>query len=372
MAVKKKIFAYLNSDIGTDNALLGSRLRFISVLAITLLLMITFATTAFALTENDVQAQVDASSREAVSGNVFIWFLCAIAFLKVSQKIDSFMSSLGINVGHTGGSMLAEAIIAARGISEARSFFSGGFSGFGRRGARGTAGSSGVESASSFMSGGLAGVVNRHVNRSAIQTATGQGGGVIGSKIFSSSLEKGGDFANNVIGAVANGDASATGKMTGEQAARGLASYMGYAPQEGQSGDPRFLSASSPGVSPSPFSPDASPEFSSPGVSSEPSSMPLEAPVFSNVEIGGGRIIGTETTVENPNGIQFGMYHTDQYMAPEGEHSVVQAVDGSKWYKQYAADTVEKTPYMAADGNISYNESMVKKLPKIPQRKDRA
>lgn len=99
--------------------------------------------------------------------------------------------------------------------------------------------------------------------------------------------------------------------------------------------------------------------------------MSSEAPAFSNVEIGGGRITGTETTAENPGGVQFGMYHTDQYMAPEGDHSVVKTVDGEKWYKQYARDTVEKTPYMAPDGSIAYNESMVKKLPKMPQRKDR-
>ena len=42
--------------------------------------------TAFAFSESD--AQVDAAGREAVSGNVLVWFLCAIAFLKVSQKID--------------------------------------------------------------------------------------------------------------------------------------------------------------------------------------------------------------------------------------------------------------------------------------------
>ena len=69
-----------------------------------------------AISESDVQAQVDTLGKEAVSGNVFIWFLCAIGFLKVGQKIDSFLSSLGVNVGHTGGSMLAEAMIAARGI----------------------------------------------------------------------------------------------------------------------------------------------------------------------------------------------------------------------------------------------------------------
>ena len=45
---------------------------------------------AFALTESEVEAQVAASSKTEVAGNVLIWFLCAVAFLKVSQKIDSF------------------------------------------------------------------------------------------------------------------------------------------------------------------------------------------------------------------------------------------------------------------------------------------
>lgn len=35
-----------------------------------------------AISESDVQAQVDAVGKEAVSGNVFIWFLCAIRLLE--------------------------------------------------------------------------------------------------------------------------------------------------------------------------------------------------------------------------------------------------------------------------------------------------
>lgn len=75
-----------------------------------------FSVSVFALTENEVQEEVSRIGREGVTGNIFVWFLCAVAFLKVSQKIDSFMSSLGINVGHTGGSMLAEALITAKSI----------------------------------------------------------------------------------------------------------------------------------------------------------------------------------------------------------------------------------------------------------------
>ena len=81
------------------------------------MLALTLAVPAFALEESDVEAAVSSSSREAVAGNVLVWFLCAVGFLKVSQKIDSFMASIGVNVGHTGGSMLGEAMVAFKGVS---------------------------------------------------------------------------------------------------------------------------------------------------------------------------------------------------------------------------------------------------------------
>lgn len=308
-----------------------SRKIFTSLLIAVLLVVCICPTTVFAISESDVQAAVDSAGKEAVSGNVFIWFLCAIAFLKISQKIDSFMSSLGINVGHTGGSMIAEAMIAARGVSAVKNFGGGGFGGRGAKGGTGTsgaAGAAGLAGAMGAASGGLAGVVSRQFGGSAVKHATGQGGGMVGGKMFESSMEKGGDFANNVIGSVAKGSISMTGSMTGDTAVKALNSYMGHTGQE-------------------------------------------DAPAFSGVEIGGGRITGIETTAEQPNGIEFGMYQADQYMAPEGDYSTVEAVDGSKWYKQYAADAVDKTPYMAADGKIAYNESLIQKLPRTPPRKDR-
>ena len=96
-----------------------------------------------------------------------------------------------------------------------------------------------------------------------------------------------------------------------------------------------------------------------------------DVPSFQNVEIGGGRITGTEISETHPNGIAFGMYHTEQYTAPEGPHSTVHAADGTTWYKQYAQDAVEKKPYLAPDGEIAYKESIVKKLPPAPKRKDK-
>lgn len=100
--------------------------RTVIIVLLALMVLSIFSSPALAVSENDVQAQVASEGRETVSGNLFIWFLCAIAFLKISQKIDSFMSSLGINVGRTGGSMMAELMIAARGAGEAKNIYGAG------------------------------------------------------------------------------------------------------------------------------------------------------------------------------------------------------------------------------------------------------
>ena len=86
------------------------RKKLIPFLVLTACLVLFCSMPVFAaeLTEADVEAAVASQGKEAVTGNVFVWFLCAIAFLKVSQKIDSFLASLGINVGNTGGNMMAE------------------------------------------------------------------------------------------------------------------------------------------------------------------------------------------------------------------------------------------------------------------------
>lgn len=300
--------------------------RYKILIMLTVIVVMVSLTTvpAFALTESEVQDQVNAVGKEAVTGNIFVWFLCAIAFLKVSQKIDSFMSSLGINVGHTGGSMLAEAMIAMRGASIAKSFM-------GRGGGGGGSGA-GSGGGNTFMKGGLSGVVSRKVTNNAIQNANGSKSGGLGGMAFISSLGKGGGFANSIIGRIATSNIASTGTISGDGAADSLMSYMGYTA----------------------LGPEAE-----------------DVPSFSNVDIGGGHIFATETNADHPEGIAMGMYHTDQYLPPEGEYTTVTTADGASWYKQYATDTVERTPYKAEGGSVAYNENIVKKLPKAPQRKDR-
>lgn len=550
------------------------RKRFFLNCLLILALVVVMSTSAFAISESDVESAVSASGKEAVSGNVLVWFLCAIAFLKVSQKIDSFLSSLGLNVGHTGGSMLSEAMIAMRAINTATSAVGSALGSRSRHGSAPASGKSGGGSAAAagFFSGGLVGMASRKIASDAVRTATTeknivqpqqaeatvsrthassdthsgsqtaseqqrqntsqldqnqqtvssravnseqrensqqalhesqhsvdasqlhqdtqtaqeqqfhaalhtedqqashltfqseQGefvGSVVqsdefeasseearteqsqvmqsalqqeqigvtqreqaqhtqqdtqaatfgqvesqpqqhsaqsdkqffsvrnglskttiaertvqaqerpgrflhsrtpsaapasapaneapaarpapipsaptqfrsfGGTLFAKSLYQGGAFANDVIGTVAKGDYRTTGSITGETATRSLMSYMGFT----------ALGEHAPNI-----------------------------PRYQDVEIGGGRITGREFTPEHPGGIDFCMYHTDQYAQPKGDYSKVYSADDAAWYKQYAADTVERKPYQTEDGKIAYHEKIVQKLPNPPQRKDR-
>ena len=43
-------------------------------------LVLLYCPAALALTEDEAAAAVDAQGKDAVSGNLFLWLLCAIAF----------------------------------------------------------------------------------------------------------------------------------------------------------------------------------------------------------------------------------------------------------------------------------------------------
>ena len=104
-----------------------------------------------------------------------------------------------------------------------------------------------------------------------------------------------------MISNIAQGNYGQVGSIKGEDAAKAYASYMG-------------IDTSAP-----------------------------DAATYSNMEIGGGRMTGVEKT--DAGSREFALYSADQYAAPtHGSFETVQSVDGAAWYKQYAQDTVEKTP----------------------------
>lgn len=391
------------------------------VLCILLIVTLMLSTTAFAVDETEVESAIAASSREEVAGNLFIWFLCAIAFLKISQKIDSFMSSLGINVGRTGGSMLGELMIAGRTVGAALKATGGAVGSIFNRN-HSSSNTTNRAAGQGFTSSahGLIGVAQRAAGNAAASSATRRGSGLgsfVGGAMFGSSLKSGGKFASDVVGAVATGNIATMGSITGNQASEALTTYLGYGSGQGSGsgsgklgGDGTTIPTSSVltssgginavshesnidpigSVNPSaqnvPMYDSAedritldggtaagalAAEGDSPDVSVSGASIPSQPPTFRNVEIGGGRITGYETPAGGGAERQFAMYNAEQYMEPTGSYETVQTTDGQSWYKQYAEPTVQKTPYEDGSGKIKYDEKIVNQMPQIPKRKDR-
>lgn len=314
----------------------------------------------FAITESDVQMAVESSSKETVSGNIFVWFLCAIAFMKVSQKIDSFMNSLGISVGRTGGSMMAEAMIAGKAIGAA--FKSGGkFAGFGK----GSPSGGGAPVGQGIFSGGI----GRKMSDGAAGNVTGKGAGGMmssfGRRMYENSVGKGGAFAASVIGSVARGEINKMGTISGANAKAAMESYFGYNAQA--SVEQNESSSSSFDVQQGGATVISGEAGADSGVGYADGGLMM----FSDVEMGGGRITGTETSLEHPDGIGFALYDAEKYAKPEGDFETITAKDNSKWYKQYAVPTVDRVPYLDTKGNVQYNEEIVHRVPKAPMRKDR-
>lgn len=375
-------------------------IRFTYVFLLVLVFSMSLAMPAFAISEADVQAQVDSVGRETVTGNVLIWFLCAIGFLKASQKIDSFLASLGVNVGHTGGSMLAEALIAARGVGTIAGAMGHSFgSGAGHKGSGAAAASAG-----GFFKGGLIGMARRRATNEAVTRAT-----TSTSAVHSKSATSTAENASHVSTAAASSkSATHEGHSSVTQTARHESTGGKTATHTNQNtsavthtrrhsalpfqgiglGGAIFAKSLMKGGE---FANDvistiARGDMRSTGsITGDLAAQSLrsymgytalgegakDVPTFSDVEIGGGRITGIETAPGSSEGVAFGMYLADQYTKPKGDFTTVYSADGAMWYKQYAQDAVERKPYNAPDGTVAYHEAIKPRLPDPPARKER-
>ncbi len=475
-------------------------------------IILSNCTLVFALTEDEVQAMVDSSGKVAVTGNLFIWFICAFAFLKVSQKVDSYMASLGLNVGHTGGSLLSDLVATGRGLAMANGVLSG--KGFTDGSLNGGLGKSSSQTDTNFLHGGLAGAVGRKYDSTVKTLASDKGSNSLASSIFNNSMKNNGSLATNGISKIAKGDIKKDGMITGQKASQAFSSYFsnslnansnslqssntnvnsitadnnllsnspldtnissllnsttqisnqndidtngmqtlnnningGQGLKNIQTINPTQSVANNPisnisnnqltdennNISPinkvitddnigrlesttqmQPTAENVTPTVDTVISSHQPVS-PMQTnignnetigsidttntqtihnqftsntadtfdnispqttdnmsiPTYSNVEIGGGHIMGTETSESHPQGVNFAMYNTEQYSKPNGDYTTVTSNDNSKWYKQYETKAEVKTPYQKQDGTIGYNSKLVDKLPEPPKRKDR-
>lgn len=368
----------------------------IQICLLLLPLCLLFALPASAITEADVQAAVATQGKEAVSGSLFLWFLCAIAFLKVSTKLDGILHSLGLGAGRPQGSMLTEALMALRGLQIGKAFAGGAL--FGGRNAAGPAGT--AKASPGGMSGGLAGVVGRKMQNdtAGVLAGTSEGGlaSGIGSSLYNSSLGKEGGFASRVIGSVATGQTP--GAITGEEASTALDGYFaheGIADAAALEADavesqsiptaPLALDGNSDAI---PVSPGYEAEIAAQtaGTTTEQASIPTSPSIqqaalqrvaagamgnpTTDVEIGGGKITGKEI-VPGRGTIAFAMYNARQFEKPGGHYTVQQSLDGEKWYKVYATSAIERTPTVRDEttGRYQFEERKVAVLPKAPNRR---
>lgn len=393
---------------------------------------VLWALPALAVSESDVEAAVASQGKEAVSGNLFVWFLCAIAFLKVSTKIDSILQAMGLGVGRAPGSILAEAFMALRGMQAGKAVLSGQMPGAGSRSAAAGAG------ATSAFAGGLAGMVSSKLETDTAASMSGSGGGVtsgIGASLYKSTLGQDNGFAFRVIGSVATGQTP--GAIHGETAEEAMQGYFAGTPDPVPSqGGTDAVSAEMPidgfgsipasadgavlddvgtdmptdapiptnplaleGDNAVPVSPGyeaeiaqtagytasvgSGPTASGGAVSSAtiPTSSSLQQAALqrvalgqmgnrtTDVEIGGGKITGREI-IPGRGQIQFAMYNAKQFERPSGHYTVQTSRDGEQWYKVYATSAVERTPTTKDEhGHYQYEERKVAVLPKAPARR---
>ena len=86
------------------------------------------------------------------AGGVFMWFFCAMALLRVGQKADSIMNSMGLSTAIKGGSMMGEIMAAGLAITQ-------GVRMVGRGGSRASGGSVGAKGADGMTAvGGVKGM----------------------------------------------------------------------------------------------------------------------------------------------------------------------------------------------------------------------
>lgn len=272
-------------------------------------------------------------------GSIFLWIFCALALLKIAQKCDSYLASLGLSVAQTGSSMGIEMLMAARVLT---GFSRGGggtaasvFGGAGRAGANGTA-AAGAAGAAGASGGILSGFANRYRPNSFVRDAVVDGGsrmgaggsvGFVGRAFGGMAARNGATLTAASVSSVASRPPKVSGTIAGDIADRSLPNYM---PQ-------MAAAAAANGMS------------------------------YSGTQITGGHI---STVATDASGRQSNveLFNAAQYDRPESPHSVVEAADGSQWYQMASGEGMSAFyPTPSFTGDASEAAQVSEAFPNAPQ-----
>ena len=211
-------------------------------------------------------------------GSVFLWLFCALAFLKVAQRFDTYLASVGLNVAQTGSNMGMELLMTARTIGSMGKGFRGG--GGGRSSASG-----GFKPgfASRFRGNSY---VRDSVTQGGVRMGAGGGIGFVARMFGGMAAKNGATLTGQSIASVANRTPDLSGKIGGEIADRSLGNYLPH----------------------------------------------LKGSTLSGTEISGG-MIRTNAVGSGGKTAAVQLFNASQYEKPPGPHLSVTASDGSRWYQ---------------------------------------
>ncbi len=219
-------------------------------------------------------------------GSVFLWLFCALAFLKVAQRFDSYLGSIGLNVAQTGTGLGMELLLASRVLTG----MGGGFRSAGsmfRGGGNGPTGGG--------MSGFTGSFSDRFKGNSYVRDAVVQGGmrmgaggpiGFIGRAFGGIAAKKGTTLNGESIASVADRLPNQSGGIAGSIADQSLGNYMPH----------------------------------------------LKGQTLRNTQITGGQISTTAVGADGKE-TSLNLYNAAQFEKPSTPYSTVTASDGSQWYQ---------------------------------------
>ena len=268
------------------------------------------------------QFVVNGGALKSGGGNIFLWMFCSLALLKVGQKFESYLSSLGLSVAQTGSTMGMELLMASRLIT-------------GAGGGSKSAGSvfQGAGSAASNVAGGTGGVAagfasklsgNSFVRDAVVdggtRMAAGGGVGIIGRAFGGIAAKNGATLNSASIASVAGRSPAVSGKIGGEIADKSIGNYM-----------PHLAGGSVKGT-----------------------------------QISGGHI-STQAAGAGGKEASLDLYSASQFEKPAGPHAVVSAADGSQWYQTATGAGMSSFfPTPSFSGSSSEAGEAAQNFPEIP------
>ena len=268
-------------------------------------------------------------------GNIFLWFFCALALLKIAQKCDSYLAAMGLSVAQTGSSMGMEMLMAARTLT---GFAKGGgnaASVFGGAAKAGTGAATGAAGGAASSGGILSGFLSRYKPNSFVRDAVvdggsrmGAGGGVgfVGRVFGGMAARNGATLTPDSVASVATRPPNVSGTIAGDIADR---SIKGYMPHLGHGAAANMT--------------------------------------YSGTQVTGGRIATTATTKDGQQA-KVDLYNVAQHERPSTPHTVVTAADGSQWYQVASGNGMGvfyATP--AFTGDVSEAAQVAEAFPDAPE-----